>query len=72
MDWFTEHSKELSYKYPGKHLAIVEDKVVAVGDNALVVFKEAKAKFPDKKISMVYIPTDEELVTVLWILTIQI
>ena len=72
MDWFTENSKELSYKYPGKHLAIVEDKVVAVGDNALVVFEEAKAKFPDKKISMVYIPTDEELVTVLWILTIQI
>ena len=68
MDWFNEHSKELSEKYPGKHLAIVDNKVVAVGDSAVTVFREAKSKFPDKKVSLAYIPTDEELVTVLWIL----
>ena len=72
MDWFIEHSKELSEKYPGKHIAIVNNKVVSVGNNAEVVFKEAKVKFPDKKVSMAYVPTDEELVTVLWILNTQI
>ena len=48
MDWFTEHSEELSYKYPGKHLAIVDDKVVAVGDTIREVYEKAKAKFPGK------------------------
>lgn len=72
MDWFTEHSKELSEKYPGKHIAMVENKVVAVGDNAVIVFNEAKSKHPNKKISMAYMPTDEELVTVLWIFNTRI
>lgn len=62
MDWFTENSKELSEKYPGKHLAIVDNKVIAVGNSIKEVYEIAESKFPDKKISLVYIPTDEEVV----------
>lgn len=64
-NWFTEHSKELSVKYPGKHIAIVDNKVVSVGRIPSVVFKEAKKKYPKKKISPAYIPTDEETATLL-------
>lgn len=64
-DWLTEHSKEISFKYPGRHIAIVNNKVVAVGRSPLTVFKEAKKKFPKKKVSLAYIPTDEETATLL-------
>lgn len=64
-DWFTKHSKELSLKYPGRHIAIVGNKVVSVGRIPSVIFKDAKKKYPKKKVSLAYIPTDEETATLL-------
>jgi len=64
-EYLLKHSQKLSEKYPGKYIAVVRDKVVAVSRSAMVVFKEAKKKFPEGEIAIFYMPTDEETVTLL-------
>ncbi len=64
-EYLLKHSQELSEKYPGKYIAIIDDELVAIGDSELEVFKKAKEKYPDKEVSIVYLPTDEEMVTLL-------
>lgn len=63
--WFMKHSGKLSKKYHGKHLAIIGEKIVATGETAAEAFRLAKEKHPKKKISLAYIPTKEETVTLL-------
>jgi hypothetical protein len=64
-NYLLKHSQELSEKYPGKYVAIVGDKLVAINNSALNAFKIAKEKFPDKEVCISYIPTEEETVTLL-------
>lgn len=64
-EYLLKHSQELSEKYPGKYIAIVGDKLVAIGHTELEVFKKSKEKYPDKEVSIAYLPTDEEMVTLL-------
>lgn len=63
-NWFVKNSKKLSEKYPGKYLAIVGTKYV-VGNSYLDASKKAEGKFPKKMALLVYMPTDEETVTLL-------
>ncbi len=49
-------------KYKGKYIAIVEDKVVASGENAKEVLDEAKRKFPNKIPTIAKIPKEEALI----------
>ncbi|MFW6194458.1 MAG: DUF5678 domain-containing protein [Halobacteriota archaeon] len=62
-EYLLKHSQELSEKYPGKYIAIVDDELVAIGDSELEVFKKAKEKYPHKEVSIAYLPTDDEMVT---------
>ena len=64
-DFLLEHSQELSKKYAGKYIAIVDNKLVAVSDSEVEAFKSAKEKYPDKTVSLTYIPRKDELVTLL-------
>lgn len=64
-DFLLKYSKELSEKYFGKYIAIAEDKIVAVSESRTEAYNKAKRLFPGKKISLVYMPTDEETVTLL-------
>lgn len=64
-DFLVEHSQELSKKHPGKYIAMVDNKLVAVGRNEIEVFRSAKKKHPKKLVSMAYIPRKDELVTLL-------
>ena len=64
-NWVRKHSQDLFEKYHGKHLAIVGEQIVAVGESAIEVFKKAKESNPTEKISITYIPTEEETVTLL-------
>ncbi len=64
-NYLLTHSQELSEKYPGKYIAIVNNRLVAVGDSGLGVYRKAKEKYPAKEVSINYIPTDEEMVTLL-------
>lgn len=64
-DFLVKHSQDLSKKYPGKYIAIVENKLVAVSDNEVEAFKSAKKKHPSKLVSLSYVPRKDELVTLL-------
>ena len=64
-EFFLKHSQEWSLKYPGKHIAIINNEIVAIGDSELEVFKKAKEKYPEEEVSIAYLPTDEEMVTLL-------
>jgi len=57
--WF---SKANLSKYIGKYIAIVDNKVVAYGDNAKEVWEDAKRKHPDKTPSLAKVPEEELLI----------
>ncbi len=60
------HSREFSRKYAGKHIAVVDNKVVAVGRNRLEVYKRAIKGIPrNKKVGVYYLPTKDEILTAL-------
>lgn len=56
----TKIPKDIFKKYAGKRVAIVEGKVIAVSSRATVVYKEAKEKYPNKKISIFAVPRKED------------
>ena len=58
-EWFikTDFSK-----YAGRWIATIGKRVVAEGDDAETVYKEAKNKYPGKKPSLAKIPTGDTLV----------
>jgi hypothetical protein len=64
-EYLLKHSQELSEEYPGKYIAVVRNKVVAASRSSIVVYKEANNKFPEEKIAIFYMPTDEKTVTLL-------
>ena len=60
------HSKELSKKYAGKHIAMVDNTIVAVGKNRLEVYKKAVKNIPkNKKVGVYYLPSKDEILTAL-------
>ena len=60
-EFLVKHSQEFSMKYPGKYVAIVDNKLVAVDQSEVEAFKSAKKKYPDKLVSLAYIPRKDEL-----------
>lgn len=52
--------KDIFNKYPGKRVALVNGKVVAVSSDAVTVYKTAKEKYPSKKISIFAVPRKED------------
>ena len=64
-DFLLEHSQELSKKYSGKYIAVVDNKLVAISQSEFEAFRLAKKKYPNKMISLSYIPRKDELVTLL-------
>ncbi len=66
VDFFLTHARELEKKYAGKCIAVVDDKVVAVGTNRLEVYKASTKKIPkNKKVGIFYLPLKDELLTAL-------
>lgn len=47
-------------KYPGKRVALVDGKVVAVSSNAAISYNIAQKKYPNKKISLFSVPRKED------------
>lgn len=56
----TEIPKNIFKKYPGKRVAFVEGKVVAVSSDALTAYNIAKKKHPNKKINFFSVPRKED------------
>jgi hypothetical protein len=59
MEWF---SKADFSKYAGKYIATIGKNVVASGDNAKLVWEEAKRKFPKDTPILAKVPKDELLI----------
>ena len=59
-------ARQLAKQYAGKCVAIINEKVVAIGSDRLSVFNRAKklAK-PHSKIGVFYFPTKKEMLTAL-------
>lgn len=65
-DYVLAHSRELSKKYAGRHIAVVDDTVVAVGRNSLEVYRKAVKNIPKrKKVGLYYLPSKDEILTAL-------
>lgn len=47
-------------KYPGKRVALVDGKVVAVSSNSAIAYNIAQKKYPQKKISLFSVPRKED------------
>jgi len=65
LKFYITKSREINKKYGGKHIAIIGNKVIASGDSALEVFKQAKKKFPRRKPVLTYVPEKDTLVLLL-------
>ena len=65
MTKWLSHMDELMEKYPGKYLALIDDEIVSSGGSEFEAYRKAKEKNPDKNILLIYIPTEEETVTLL-------
>jgi hypothetical protein len=65
-NYILTHSRELSRKYAGKHIALVDNEIVAVGKNRLQVYKKAIKGIPrNKKVGIYYLPSKDEILTAL-------
>lgn len=65
-NFFLTHSRDMEKKYAGKYIAVVDDKVVAVGCNRLDVYNKATKHIPkDKRVGVFYLPLKDEVLTAL-------
>lgn len=60
-----EISPEEQKKYAGKHVAIINQRIVASGNTAKEAFQKAQQKYPEKKteeIGLMFIPKEELMI----------
>lgn len=63
--WIHDHFSDLVEKYAGKYIAVVEDKLVAVGDSAKEVKEIGKRKYPKAILSILNVPREEDFICLL-------
>ena len=63
--WIVEHFSELVDKYAGKYVAVVNEELVAVGDDGKEVEDKAREIEPRKIPSVLRIPREEEMACLL-------
>lgn len=63
--WIAEHFGELVNKYGGLYVAVVDDRVVAMGTDPKTVEDEALHKYPNVTPSILKVPKEEEIVCLL-------
>ena len=65
-EWITENFEYLVYKYVGKYIGVVDEEVVSVALSAKEVLEIAqKAGKQEETVSILKVPTEEELICVL-------
>jgi hypoxanthine-guanine phosphoribosyltransferase len=60
--YYVTNAEEINRRYSGKHIAIVDDKVVASGDDPKKVWEVAKKKYPGKTPVLAFVPKEDALV----------
>ena len=61
LKWFATALKELD-NFRGKHIAIIKNKIVASGNNAINVLEKARKDYPNEKPVLAFVPKEETLV----------
>lgn len=65
-NFILEYTRRMPKKYAGRFVAVVNEKVIAIGDNRLEVFHRAEKLAPTNvKIGVFYFPTRKEMLTAL-------
>ena len=63
--WIVEHFSELVEKYAGKYIAVVNEKLVAIGDSGKEVEDAARKIEPKKTPSVLHVPREEDMACLL-------
>jgi hypothetical protein len=63
--WIVEHFSELVTKHAGKYIAVVDEKLVAVGDSGKEVEDKARQFEPNKMPSVLRVPREEDMACLL-------
>jgi hypothetical protein len=63
--WVVEHFSELVTKHAGKYVAVVNERLVAVGDSRRDVEAKAREVEPEKIPSVLRVPREEDMVCLL-------
>jgi hypoxanthine-guanine phosphoribosyltransferase len=62
LDFYVADADKINKKYSGKHIAIVDDEVVASGIDPKEVWEKAKKKYPNKQPVLALVPKEDALV----------
>ncbi len=60
--FYVSRASEINRRFPGKHVAIIGDRVVASGKSPLEVWKRAKKSHPQSRPLLAHVPTRDTLV----------
>lgn len=63
--WIVNHFSELVTKYAGKYIAVVNEKLVAVGESGAEVEAKALKIEPQKMPSVLRVPREEDMACLL-------
>ena len=63
--WIIEHFSELVIEYAGKYIAVVDQKLVAVGESGIEVEAQARKIQPEKIPSVLRVPREEDMACLL-------
>ncbi|MCL0079251.1 DUF5678 domain-containing protein [Dehalococcoidia bacterium] len=64
-EYLMKHSQQLFEKFSGKYIAIIGEEVITASESGIEAFRRAKEKHRGEEVHISYIPTEEELVTLL-------
>ncbi len=53
--------KKISSQFAGNYVAFVNEEIIASGKTTLEVYKKAKQLYPQKMVSLMYVPTKREV-----------
>jgi orotate phosphoribosyltransferase-like protein len=62
LTFYIKDAAEINKKYSGKHIAIVDNQVVASGSDPKEVWEQAKKKYPKKEPVLAFVPKEDTLV----------
>lgn len=63
--YFLDHVGELSGRYGGKYVVVVDDRIMGSGDTQLAAYQHAASRLANKDAGIYYIPLPEESLTAL-------
>lgn len=64
-NWLSEHFEELVTKYPKKSIAVVNDEIIAIGNDEKELDRIAREKYPDAVPFIFSVPSEEDLTCLL-------